>query len=347
MVSFDNRLRRRLGVARPLVQAPMAGVASPELAAAVSRSGGLGSLGAGYMAPDAIRDAIREVRQRTDRAFAINLFVPGPEPARGEPEALRDLLRPLYAELGMALPRTEPAPLPAFAEQARAVLGEAVPVVSFTFGIPEAGWLRAFREQGSLLVGTATSADEAAALEQAGIDVVVLQGAEAGGHRGSFLPGSDDPPRPLSPLLMEAGARVRLPLVAAGAIMTPADVREMLEAGAAAVQCGTAFIPCRESAAPLAYKEAVLAGRGEQTTITPVISGRPARGLRNRLIEVLERRADALPGFPRMNGLTAPLRREAGRLGRADLMSLWAGTGCHLARRLPAADLVENLTGDL
>ncbi|HYW04704.1 MAG TPA: nitronate monooxygenase [Gammaproteobacteria bacterium] len=347
MVSFDNRLRHRLGISRPLVQAPMAGVASPELVAAVCRSGGLGSLGVGYMAPDAIREAIRAVRRRTDRPFAVNLFVPGPEPASGAPEALREVLDPLYAELGMPPPKTAPAPPPAFAEQARVVLREGVPVVSFTFGVPEAEWLRTFHEQGRVLVGTATSADEAAALEQAGVDAVVVQGAEAGGHRGGFLPASDDPPRPLSPLLMEAGARVRLPLIAAGAIMTPADVREMLESGAAAVQCGTAFIPCRESAAAAAYKDAVLAGRGEQTTITPVISGRPARGLRNRLIEVLERRADALPGFPRMNGLTAPLRREAGRLGRADLMSLWAGTGCHLARRLPAADLVENLTGDL
>lgn len=347
MVSFDNRLRRHLGVSRPLVQAPMAGVTTPELVAAVSRGGGLGSLGAGYMRPDAIRSAIREIRRRTDRPFAVNLFVPGPDPEPGDPGALREMLHPLYAELDMAPPRTEPAPPPAFAEQAQVVLREAVPVVSFTFGIPEAAWLRAFHEQGSVLVGTATSADEAAALERAGMDAVVVQGAEAGGHRGGFLPDPDNPPRALSPLLMEAGARVRLPLIAAGAIMTPSDVREMLESGAAAVQCGTAFIPCRESGAPAAYQDAVLAGHGEQTTITAVISGRPARGLRNRLIEVLERRADALPGYPRMHALTAPLRREAGRLGRADLMSLWAGTGCHLARRLPAADLVENLTGDL
>ncbi|MBV8200324.1 MAG: nitronate monooxygenase [Acidobacteria bacterium] len=322
------------------------GPTTPELVAAVANAGGLGSLAAAYLTPAQITEAIGRIRALTDRPFAVNLFTVDSAPLDRDPAAMLALLAGYHAELALPPPALPEKPAERFDEQAAAIVAARVPVFSFTFGIPAPAWLAAFRAAGILVVGTATTVEEAERLAAASVDAVCVQGAEAGGHRGTFLGRFEDAMIPTLELVSATAAKVHCPVVAAGGIMDGADIRAALAHGAAAVALGTAFLLCPECGAPAAHKAAVLAAAGDATIVTRVFSGRPARGIRNRFVAEIEPHAEAVLPFPWQNAATRPLRTAAARAGRADLLSLWAGQRAGLARGLPAAELVAMLVAE-
>jgi nitronate monooxygenase len=338
----DTALTRLLGIEVPIVLAPMAGGPStPALVAAVSGAGGLGTLGLGYLEPDAIGHQVTAVRSGTDRPFGVNLFVPRPVPVdEAQLSAAWDLLAPYRGELSM--PET-PRPTkfaPDFADQVQAVLEARVPFVTFTFGIPDAEVLAAVRHSGAAVGLTITTADEARAATEAGCDVLVAQGAEAGGHRGSFLAGPERSLVGLVSLVPQCLAVSGLPVLAGGGIMDGRGVAAALVLGAAGAQLGTAFLDCPEAGTSDPYRRALRGATGD-TVLTEAISGRMARGLPNRLTHELAGRA--VPPYPVMNALTSGLRRRAAELGRHEFLSLWAGQGVAQMRPLPAAQLTHLL----
>jgi nitronate monooxygenase len=339
----ETELTRLVGLRYPLVQAPMAGGPStPELVAAVSEAGALGSLGLAYTPPDAMRAAIQAVRDRTGRPFGVNLFVLTP-PAPADLATASAVLDSFREELG--LPQASPPPpLPFTVEDAYGVvLDERPSVFSFTFGIPPGELIAELRERGTKVVGTATTVAEAEALEQAGVDAIVAQGAEAGGHRGSFG-GEGDPPLigglALVPQVVDA---VSVPVVAAGGIMDGRGIAAALALGAAGAQLGTAFIPTPESGASDPHKRAILEGNEESTVVTPAFTGKHARGFRNRLVDELDPQRERLAPFPLQAAVAADVREEALRRGDPQFLTLLAGQGLRLARELPATALIAAL----
>src|SRR4051794_11474065 len=342
----DTRFTTVTGARLPIIAAPMAGgPTTPALVAAVSEAGGFGVLDGGYRSPDDFRAAIREVRRLTSAPFGVNLFVPQPFAVDDAAvDAALELLTPYADELGISLDR--PA---AYAEDAEAqydiVLEEAVPFFSFTFGIPSTERLRAMRAAGIVTFGTATTVAEARALVEAEVDMVCVQGGEAGGHRGGFL--DHDPATSavslvaLVPLVCDA---VDVPVVAAGGLMDGRGIAAALTLGADAAQLGTAFLLCPEAGTNAPYRKAVSTAKESDTTLTKAFSGRAARGLRNRMSEDLV--GVPLPPYPVMNALTRPLRRAAAEAGRAEFLSLWAGHGVPLTRELTAAQLIATLEAE-
>ena len=330
----------RLGVRWPVVQAPMAGgPTTPALVAAVCEAGGLGSLGAALMAPAAIRQAAAEIRARTSRPFSINLFVlPPADPAPATLAVALARLAPLHAELGLPPPALPGSFGESLEEQIDAVLDVAPAMVSTHFGPPPQRLREACRARGIAVVATATTPDEAAALETAGADAVVAQGAEAGGHRGSFLGDTGATGLGTMVLVPAIADRVRIPVIAAGGIMDGRGIRAALALGAAAVQMGTAFLACPEAGTHALHKAALAAAAGTMTTRG--VTGRVARGLPTRLLEVLDADAGRAPDYPVQNALSAPLRAAAARDGRPDLMAMWAGQGHARARAEPAGRLL-------
>jgi nitronate monooxygenase len=338
---------RRLGIEHPIILAPMAGGAgTPELVAAVSNAGGLGSWGGAYSTSQQILDAARTIRALTGKPFAINLFAGGYEPDRkADPAPMLELVGRVHAELGLPPPVLPPNPHNPFEDQLAAVIETRPAVFSFTFGIPAGDALARMRKAGILTSGTATTVQEAKALAEAGVDNVVCQGEEAGAHRGTFLKPFEQSMVPVRGLLAGTLERVSVPVIASGGLMDGRDIRAMLKLGAAAAQLGTAFLPCPECGTPAVYKQAVLNARADTTVITRAYSGRPARGLRNKFID-LAREGDILP-FGQQNDLTRPMRGEAGKKGFADYLSLWAGRGVTRARQMPAAELVKTLVDEI
>ncbi len=338
-------LLARLGIAHPVIQAPMAGGATaPELVAAVSNAGGLGSLGAAYLAPDQIADAVRRVRALTDKPFNVNLFAGGHQAgAKADPGPMLALMAEIHAALGLpppALPVLPPDPFPA---QFEAVLEARPPVFSFTFGIPEKDALARLRAHGIAILGTATTTGEARLLAEAGVDGIVAQGAEAGAHRGTFAGPFEAAMVPTLDLVRAMRGTVSVPVIASGGLMDGGDMAAAMAAGAAACQLGTAFLTCPESTAPEAHKQAILAARRDTTVITRAFSGRPARGLPNAFIAMLQGKENAILPYPLQNALTRAMRAASGTQGRSEFLSLWAGTGVARARALPAGELVGRL----
>ncbi|SDM13194.1 nitronate monooxygenase [Oryzisolibacter propanilivorax] len=339
------RLLQRLSLDLPIVQGPMTGSDTPQLAAAVSEAGGLGMLGCGMRSPQAMREAAAAVRAATRRPFGMNLFVlqtPSPDPATVR--AAIDRLAPLYAELALAMPEPPAQWCEDFDAQLQALIAARPAVASFTFGLLSAAQVeRVKHEAGSLVIGTATTVAEARAWAEAGADAVCASGMEGGGHRGSFLDlGSSSQIGTLAlvPACVDA---LDVPVIAAGGIMDGRGIAAALALGAQAAQLGTAFLACPESAIGAAQRAAMARAEGSDTRITRAYSGRPARGIVNAMMEQLDAHADTLPPYPVQNALTAPLRRAAAAQGRADYLSLWAGQGVGLARALPAAQLVALL----
>ncbi len=286
-----------LDIQYPIIQAPMAGgVTTPELIAAVSNAGALGSLGAGYLEPEAIRRLIGTIRSLTDKPFAVNLFVSEPAVADGERSArTRFLLEPFRQELGLPTATAELPNPPSFKEQLAVVLEEAVDALSFTFGIPRPEELEALRQRGILTIGTATHLMEGILLEESGVDMIVAQGSEAGGHRATFS-GSHEQgmvgTMALVPVLVD---QVNIPVMAAGGIMDGRGIVAALALGASGVQMGTAFLACPESGAHPRYKEILGQSTEIDTTLTRVFSGKYARGIKNRFIDELQPFANELP----------------------------------------------------
>ena len=344
---IENSLMRRLGLAHPVIQAPMAGNGdTPELVAAVSAAGGLGSIGAAYLSPAQIGEAARAVRARTNRPFAINLFAP--VPAAAPPKDLSGAvsrLAPYHRELGLPEPAPPALPPPeGFAAQFEAVLANGPAVFSFTFGMPPVDLLAAAKLARMFIIGTATTVEEALHLQRAGVDAVVAQGSEAGGHRGTFAAPFESGMVGLMALIPQMADAVSLPVVASGGIMDGRGIAAALTLGASAAQMGTAFLAANEAGIAESYRQALLAAHEDATRVTRAFSGRPARGIVNRFMSETEAAgADAILPFPLQNALTRPMRTAASKQGRAEFLSLWAGQGTRLARRLPAGDLVATL----
>ena len=338
-----TRVAALLGIEIPLVQAPMAGGSStPELVAAVSNAGALGSLGAAYTQPDDLRAEIRRVRELTDRPFAVNLFAWSALDQDADPAPVLAALAPLYAELGIEPPAPRPAfdPVELLDGQLAVVAAERVPVFSFTFGIPPLDEVRA---AGSVLAGTATSPEEAAALEAAGVDLVVAQGSEAGGHRGTFLHPAEEALVGTLALLPQIVDRVRVPVLAAGGIMDGRGIAAALALGAEGVQLGTAFLATPESGAAEAHKAALAQGA---TAVTRLYTGRHARAVRTELGERLEQAGVDALAFPVQGALVTPIARAAVEQGRPELGFFLAGQGAARARRLRASSLVAELVAE-
>jgi nitronate monooxygenase len=330
-------------IEHPIVQAPMGGGPStPELAAAVGEAGGLGFLAAGYRSVDAVRNDLAALRALSRRPFGINLFAPPAGP--GDPAEIARYSERLQGEAerrGVAVgePRHDDD---GWEDKLALCAAEAVPLVSFTFGCPEAAVLRRLREAGCATCVTVTTPEEAVAATRAGADGLVVQGVEAGGHRGSF-----DPSRPgeigLLALLRLVRAETALPLVATGGIADRASVEAVLAAGASAAQLGTAFMLAPEADTADAHRRAL---RGDAPTVlTRAFTGRPARGIENRFIREHEQAAPF--GYPEVHHLTAPLRAAARAAGDPDGLHLWAGQAYRLTRELPAAQLVRELAGQV
>lgn len=334
----------RFGLDHALIQAPMAGGATtPELVAAVSNAGALGSLAGALLPPGELRQAIQAVRARTRRPFAVNLFVqPVPRPESAQVEQARKWLAPHYAVFDL-----EP-PVPDkwcedFDDQLEVLIELSPAVASFAFGIVTPGAVARMRAAGIAVIGTATHLEEALAWQSVGADALCVQGMEAGGHRATFIGDFDAGMTGLMALLPQIVDRVSLPVIAAGGVMDGRGIAACHALGASAVQLGTAFLPCPESGIPVAWKQALQQAGSSATRITRVFSGRPARALENGFMRKMAGLEWSVPGYPVQNALTAPLRQLAARSGMPDYMALWAGQGVALSRVMPAATLVERL----
>lgn len=338
----------RLGIQLPLIQAPMAGVSTPELAAAVSNAGGLGSLGIGPSSLEQAKTMIEQTRALSSRPFNINLFCHAPAQPDAEREAAwLEHLRPLFDEVGLSLPTALKAGYQSFIENdamLQMLLEQRPAVVSFHFGLPDAGQIAALREAGICLLATATNLHEARLIEQAGLDGVVAQGIEAGGHRGMFDPTAADEQWSTSVLVRLLAQKCALPVIAAGGIMDGQGIRAALDLGAAAAQLGTAFVLCPESSTNAAYRLALQSDRAQHTRLTACISGRPARGMLNRLIEHGEAAGSHLAaGYPMAYDAAKQLNAAASQQNNHEFAAQWAGMGAPLAREMPAAELVAQL----
>lgn len=344
MAGLDTGVTRLLGTRYPIVQAPMAGgFTTPELVAAVSNAGALGSLGGAVLGPDELRDAIATVRRLTDQPFGVNLFAPLPVPEVDleHVAGMRAVLAPFRAELGLLESEdVSTVPPSGMVESQLAVIAEArVPVFSFTFGtLP----FEQVKEAGSVVLGTATTVEEAVALEGLGVDAIVAQSGEAGGHRGTFLGVFEDAVVGGIALVPRIVDRVSVPVLLAGGIMDGRGIAAALALGAEGVQLGTAFLGCPE-AGSTAVQHGVLAGAADSTLVTRAYSGRHARLVRTRLVDAVEDAGvDPLP-FPLQAMLVAELRAAALEAGRQDLLFVLAGQGAAAIRKLPAAELVATL----
>ncbi len=328
---------------RPIVVAPMAGGPStPALVAAAADAGAIGFLAAGYKSAAAMKAEIDAVRSATAQPFGVNLFVPGTPAERFERVAtylasLTDEARELGAGLGEPVWDDDE-----WGPKLDTVLHSPPPLVSFTFGCPAPGTVEALRAAGTVVAITVTSAQEARLATDTGADCLCVQGPEAGAHRGTFANHGDIDPGPdVRALIDEVASVTHLPQIAAGGIMTSSDVAAVLQAGAVAAQCGTAFLRTPESGAHPLHKAALADPQFTSTGITRSFSGRPARGLVNRF---MREHADAPAAYPEINNATRPLRSRAGAVGDVERMSLWAGVGFRQAGERPTAQVVELLS---
>lgn len=342
---MQNKLTQLLGIKYPIIQAPMAGgITTTNLVSSVSNFGCLGMIGAGYMTPEQIRNQIKDVRGFTNNKFGINLFIPNDfKVSENEISRAIELLQPLKEKLHL---QNERPNIPTvikerenFHEQLNVIIDEKVPVCSFTFGIPSKEIMTELKKHGIFLIGTATTVTEALLNEEIGMDAVVVQGSEAGGHRGSFA--SDDNPIGLMPLISQVASQVSIPVIAAGGIMDGRGIYDALNLGALAVQLGTAFLTCRESGAYPVYKEAILNSIDDQTVLTRIYSGKWARGIKNKFYQELKDYEVELPEFPIQNTLTSAIRKAAAQQNNPDYMSLWAGQNASLAKNLTVEEFMK------
>ncbi|MCC7220836.1 MAG: nitronate monooxygenase [Candidatus Contendobacter sp.] len=338
----NTRLTKRLGIRYPIIQAPIdSSPGAPGLVAAVANAGGLGTLAGGAMQPAQLHTAIAEVRALTDCPFAVNLTVASP--ARIDPGRITracELLAPYRAELGLSPEPPEPPEQPDFDEQLDVILENRITVLSFSFGVPDVSYLALLREAGITIMATATHLLEAIVLEESGVDFIVAQGAEAGGHRGAFIGHPEQGlvgTMTLTPLLAKY---VATPIIAAGGIMDGRGIAAARMLGAVGVQMGTAFLACPESGAHPAHKALLRQGSEIATILSRAFTGRCGRVLRNRLTTELQAYEAEWPGFPVQLFLTQDLQRTAADQSLTDFMALWAGQGCHLCEDRPVAELI-------
>ena len=347
-------LVRRLGLALPVLQAPMAGVQDHRLAAAVCEAGGLGALPAAMLSPQALAAELKALRAATSRPFNVNFFChrpPTPDPAREA--AWRAALAPYHAEAGIdaaAIPAAA-GRLPFSAEALAAIAPFAPPVLSFHFGLPAPELLGEVKRLGAFVLSSATTVDEGRWLEAHGVDAVIAQGLEAGGHRGHFL--DTDPASALTrqmgtfALLPQLVAALRVPVIAAGGIADADGVAAALALGASAVQVGTAYLLCPEATTSAVHRAALAGEDARHTALTTLFTGRPARGIVNRVMRELGPLNAAAPEFPLATAAMAPLRQWAERQGSGDFSPLWSGQNTRGCRPVPAGELTRALAARL
>jgi len=341
----SGRLEKLLGIHDPIILGPFGGVSSVSLTATISEFGGLGSYGLYGYRPERIAQTIREIRAETGRPFAVNLWLPtGDEVTPGDinlaPYA--SALAPLFASVGVPLPEAPDAFLPDFNDQLAAVFEASPAVLSVVYGVPSGSLLDAARSRGIRVIGAATSVDEAIALDAAGVDAIVATGFEAAGHRVSFLRAPEDSLVGLFALVPQVVDAVSVPVIAAGGIADRRGVAAAFALGADGVQVGTAFLRTRQSGASDAYRRAIGTVGEVGTVLARAMSGRLSRGIANAAVTAIEA-AKMIAPFPAQNWLTGQFRAEAARLGRSELMSLWAGQAAPLASLTDARDVYDEL----
>jgi nitronate monooxygenase len=339
-------IQQLFGIELPIIQAPMAGIQAGRMALAVSNAGGLGSLPCAMLTPETLRSELETIRAGTDKPYNVNFFCHQPsQPDPAREARWRTALAPYYAEFGI-----DPASVPAgpgrapFSAQVADIVEEfKPPVVSFHFGLPDAALLARVKAWGAKVLASATTVAEARWLEAHGADVIIAQGLEAGGHRGIFL--SEDLTTQIGTmaLLPQVVRAVSVPVIAAGGIADAAGVRAALALGATAVQVGTAYMLCDEATTLPWHRAALQDERAEHTVLTNLITGRPARGMLNRLMRELGPLSEVAPEFPLATGALAPLKAAAEKLGRDDFSTLWSGQNASGCRAIPAADLTRLL----
>ena len=338
-----NDFCRRFEMSIPVVLAPMGGGPStPELTAAVSNAGGLGSLAAAYSSPEKITEDIAKIRTLTKRSFAVNLFSSAAqEPLRGDVEAVSKFLSSFHERLGLAAPQLPSTTIEDFEKQIDAICASKPAAVSFTFGLLPAETMQKLKAAGIFVIGTATTVDEARQLERAGVHAIVAQGGEAGAHRGTFAVAAEQALIGTVALIPQVLDAVRVPVIASGGIMDGRGIVAALALGASAVQMGTAFLAAKEAGTSPAYREALLKAHEDQTTVTRAFSGRMARGIQNEFITKWNQSGLANLSYPWQNAFTQQMRRAASAAKDAGLLSLWAGQGVGLIREASAGELIS------
>lgn len=341
---MNNRFTQLLNLKYPIIQGPFGGgLSSVELAVTCANSGILGSFGMHHLNPEQMKATAAQIRAGTSGVFAVNLWVSdhdGDSRALSEQAYQKGLeaLGPLFHEIGVEPPAFQPWEGPSFEDQIKAVFEIRPPVFSFVYGVPDIAILDQCRKLNIITVGTATSDDEAFALQEAGVDAVVATGLEAGGHRVSFLRSAEDSLMGGLSLIPRVSERVHIPVIAAGGIVDSRGVKAALALGADGVQVGTAFLACQESAASDLHRRLLFGPEGRTTKLTRAFTGRLARGIENRLSQ----EAPALP-YPLQSWFTGALKSAATLQGRWDLMSLWAGQSTPLLKHHQAVDVVAEL----
>jgi nitronate monooxygenase len=345
----DRRIQKLFGIELPIIQAPMAGPVLADMVIAVSEAGGLGSLPCAMLSLDQARAELGIIRQRTARPINVNFFChPVPRFDSAREKAWRDRLRGYYIELGLdpdaPVPSSSRTPFDsALCDLVQDVRPE---VVSFHFGLPERALLDRVKSSGAKIIGSATTVEEARWLEGEGCDAIIAQGFEAGGHRGIFL--SDDISTQvgtiaLVPQIVDA---VKLPVIAAGGIADARGVAAALALGASAVQIGTAYLLCPEARLAPLHRAALRSAQDNETALTNVFTGRPARGILNRLVREVGPISSLAPAFPLAGGALAPLRSKSEAAGSRDFMPLWSGQAARLGRELPAGELTRKIAAE-
>lgn len=345
---IQNECTKLLGIRHPIIQAPMAGgVTTTALVTEASKAGCLGMIGAGYLSAEQLYDQILEVQKETQQ-FGVNLFVPKPFTLnQSEVQEATERLYPINAAL--SLEQTEPsinsyeALKQTFDQQIEVIISTHVPVCSFTFGLPSDDIVRRLKDNGTVLIGTATTVSEAIACEKAGMDLVTVQGSEAGGHRGNFLHHQEESMIGLMSLIPQATDAVKIPVIAAGGIMDGRGIAASLMLGAQAVQMGTAFLTTTESGANPLHKEKILSSAEDEVILTRAFSGKWARGIQNTYTLAMQQEQYLLPDFPITNSLTKPIRHAAGQQNNSEFLSLWSGQSSRLARSESVRELVERI----
>ena len=334
------------GIALPIVQAPMAGVQAGALAVAVSNAGGLGSLPCALLGRESIEAELEHIRTQTNKPYNVNFFCHSEPPREPEREdAWRRVLAPYFEELGIELESIAAGPprAPFSSDIADVVEPFRPPVVSFHFGLPSDDLLRRVRSWGSKILASATTVDEALWLQARGVDAIIAQGSEAGGHRGMFLTTDVATQVGTLALVRQIVRAVDRPVIAAGGIADAAGIRAALALGAAGVQIGTAYLLCPESTTSAIHRAALKSEAARTTALTNVFTGRPARGIVNRLMRELGYISDAAPPFPLASSAIAPLREAAEKRGSGDFSPLWSGQNATGCRETSAAELTRDL----
>jgi len=350
MRTSANWLKERFGIELPIIQAPMAGVQDSALAIAVCNAGGLGSMPCAMLSAAVMRSELSAIAAATTSPFNVNFFCHTPPASDPRSEAAwRELLQPYYDEFGIdANAASGGAARRPFSHEAADVLSQFRPaVVSFHFGLPAPDLLQRVRAWGATVVSSATTVAEARWLEAHGADAIVAQGLEAGGHRGNFLSDDMSEQAGTMALVPQIADAVGVPVIAAGGIADAAGVKAALALGAAAVQIGTAYLLCPEATTGPVHRALLASDAARHTALTNVFSGRPARGIVNRLMREIGPMHPALPAFPLAAAAVAPLRAGAEALGRGDFSPMWAGQNVSGCAAIPAAQLTRQLAAGL